>query len=193
MDEMIKLFSFERVHKAGARFDIQKANWFNQQYLKLQDDASVIAEIKPLYAAKGIEVNDDQLAQIVHLLKDRVHFTKEIVAESLFLFSLPEVYDQDVAVKKWNEDAVNAVSNFKDALKGYEGEFVAENIKHLLAEKMEAAGIKMGKIMQALRLAVTGAGAGPDLMVIMEILGKAQVIARLTQALDRLPAQIRLA
>ncbi|MCF0057621.1 glutamate--tRNA ligase [Dyadobacter sp. CY356] len=193
MDEMIKLFSFERVHKAGARFDIQKANWFNQQYLKLQDDALVIAEIKPLYAAKGIEVNDGQLAQIVHLLKDRVHFTKEIVAESLFLFSLPEVYDQDVAVKKWNEDAVNAVSNFKDALEGYDGAFVAENIKHLLAEKMEAAGIKMGKIMQALRLAVTGAGAGPDLMVIMEILGKDQVMARLTQALDRLPAQIRLA
>eukprot|EP01034_Spumella_vulgaris_P003518 gene3518-4524_t len=58
---------------------------------------------------------------------------------------------------------------------------------------MESAGIKMGKIMQALRLAVTGAGAGPDLMVIMEILGKEQVIARLAQALDRLPAQIRLA
>lgn len=193
MDEMIKLFSFERVHKAGARFDIQKANWFNQQYLKQQDDASVIKEIKPLYAAKGIEVNDDQLTQIVHLLKDRVHFTKEIVEESLFLFSAPEVYDQDVAVKKWNEDAVNAVSNFKDALEIFEGDFVAENIKHALAEKMEAAGIKMGKIMQALRLAVTGAGAGPDLMVIMEILGKEQVIARLTQALDRLPAQIRLA
>ena len=88
---------------------------------------------------------------------------------------------------------MNAISGFKEALEGFGGEFVADNIKHTLADKMEASGIKMGKIMQALRLAVTGAGAGPDLMVIMEILGKAQVIARLTQALDRLPAQIRLA
>ncbi len=55
-----------------------------------------------------------------------------------------------MAVKKWNEEAVNAISEFKDALEGYEGDFVAENIKHLLAEKMEALGIKMGKIMQAL-------------------------------------------
>ncbi|SEJ61925.1 glutamyl-tRNA synthetase [Dyadobacter koreensis] len=193
MDEMIKAFSFDRVHKAGARFDIQKANWFNQQYLKFKDDAAIVAEIKPLYAAKGIEVNDEQVIQIVHLLKDRVHFTKEIVSESEFLFSAPEVYDQDVAVKKWNEEAVNAISGFKETLEGFEGDFVADNIKHALADKMEASGIKMGKIMQALRLAVTGAGAGPDLMVIMEILGKQEVISRLTQALDRLPAQIRLA
>jgi len=160
MDELIASFSFDRVHKAGARFDIQKANWFNQQYLKQLDDTAITGQLKPLYADKGIEVNDDQLAQIVHLLKDRVHFVKEIVSESLFLFSAPEEYDQDVVIKKWNEEAVNAIGAFKDALAGFEGNFVAHDIKEVLSATMEAAGIKMGKIMQALRLAVTGAGAG---------------------------------
>ncbi|WP_353722255.1 glutamate--tRNA ligase [Dyadobacter sp. 676] len=193
MDELIAAFSFDRVHKAGARFDIQKANWFNQQYLKQLDDAAMIGELKPLYAAKGIDVNHDQLVQIVHLLKDRVHFIKEIVSESLFLFESPEVYDPEVVLKKWSEEAVNAIGAFKDALTGFEGNFVAHDIKEVLSASMDAAGIKMGKIMQALRLAVTGAGAGPDLMVIMEILGKDEVVRRLETALSRLSAQIRLA
>lgn len=193
MDELIASFSFERVHKAGARFDIQKANWFNQQYLKQLDDAAIIAQLKPLYADKGINVNDDQLAQIVHLLKDRVHFIKEIVSESLFLFAAPEEFDQDVVIKKWNEEAVNAIGGFKEALAGFEGNFVAHDIKEVLSATMESLGIKMGKIMQALRLAVTGAGAGPDLMIIMEILGKEEVVKRLETALSRLSAQIRLA
>jgi glutamyl-tRNA synthetase len=193
MDELIKTFSFERVHKAGARFDIQKANWFNQQYLKAKDDAVIVNEVKPLFVAKGIEVSEEQAVQIVHLLKDRVHFVKEIVNESLFLFNSPEVYDQDVVLKKWNEEAVTAISGFKEALEGLEGDFVADQIKTTLHDTMESLGIKMGKIMQALRLALTGAGAGPDLMVIMEILGKEEVVNRLTNALNRLPAQIRLA
>jgi glutamyl-tRNA synthetase len=193
MDELISAFSLDRVHKAGARFDIQKANWFNQQYLKQRDNGSIIEELKPLYAAQGLEVTEHQLEKIVLLLKDRVHFLKEIVSESMVLFNAPETYDQDVVVKKWNEDAVNAISGFKNALETYSGEFTADPIKHLLSETMETLGIKMGKIMQALRLAVTGAAAGPDLMITMEILGKDEVTARLDQALNRLPAQIRLA
>jgi glutamyl-tRNA synthetase len=193
MDELIKAFSFDRVHKAGARFDIQKANWFNQQYIKQRDEESIVAEVLPLYASQGIQVREDQVVRIVHLLKDRIHFVKEIVSESLFLFNAPESYDQDVVVKKWNEEAVNAISGFKEALESYEGDFDADAIKHLLAETMESLGIKMGKIMQALRLAITGAAAGPDLMITMEILGRQEAITRLNNALNRLSAQIRLA
>jgi glutamyl-tRNA synthetase len=193
MEELIKSFSFDRVHKAGARFDIQKANWFNQQYLKQRSDLSIGAEVTPLFAARGIKVRNEQVLQIVHLLKDRVHFVKEIVDESLFLFNSPESYDQEVVVKKWNEEAVAAISGFRDALEGYDGDFVADDIKHLLSSTMESLGVKMGKIMQALRLAITGAAAGPDLMVIMQILGKEEAVTRLEKALNRLPAQIRLA
>ena len=193
MEELISSFSLDRVHKAGARFDIQKANWFNQQYLKQQDDASIIEALKPLYAEKSLDLSDAQLGQIVPLLKERVHFVKEIVSESLFLFQAPDTYDQEVALKKWNEEAVNAISGLKDALAGFGGNFVAHDIKEVIAATMESLGIKMGKIMQALRLALTGAGAGPDLMIIMEILGKDEVVARLENALTRLSAQVRLA
>ena len=182
MRELIEAFSFERVHKSGAKFDIQKAMWFNQQYLKEKDDATMAAQVQPIFAKKGIEISDEQAIRIVHLLKDRVHFVREIVDESAFLFSAPETYDQDIVSKKWNEDAERGIGAFAGALAAYEGTFEAENIKHVLAETLETVGIKMGKIMQALRLAVTGAGTGPDLMVTMEILGKEEVVARLRRA-----------
>ncbi len=181
---MIKAFSFERVHKAGAKFDIQKANWFNQQYLKEKDDLTMAAQVQPLFAEKGIEISDEQAIQIVHLLKDRVHFVKDIVSESAFLFSAPESYDQEIVAKKWNEEAARGIGAFAGALGTYEGPFLGDDIKHLLAQTLEAAEIKMGKIMQALRVAITGVGAGPDLMITMEILGKAEVVRRLRRAVD---------
>lgn len=186
MSELIEAFSFERVHKAGAKFDIQKANWFNQQYLKEKDETTMAAQVQPLFAEKGVHITDTQAMQIVHLLKDRVHFVKEIVEESAFLFKAPGRYDEDVVTKKWNEEASRGISAFAVALGTYEGVFLADDIKHLLAHTLEAAGIKMGKIMQALRIAITGVGAGPDLMITMEILGKEEVERRLRTAVERL-------
>ncbi len=186
MQELIDSFSFERVHKSGAKFDIQKGMWFNQQYLKEKDDLTMATQIQPLFAKKGIEISDEQAIQIVHLLKDRVHFVHEIVDESAFLFSAPETYDAEIAAKKWNEEAERGIAAFADALAASDGSFLVEAIKHTLAETMETAGIKMGKIMQALRLAVTGSGTGPDLMVTMEILGRDEVMQRLRQAVAAL-------
>lgn len=188
MDELIQAFSFDRVHKAGARFDIQKGKWYNQQYLKQQDDATLAREIQPIFVGKGIHITDEQATKIVHLLKERVHFAREIVDESAFLFSSPESYDEAVVSKRWNEEAVRAIGGFRDALSTYEGDFMADPIKEVLHHTLESLGIKAGKVMQALRLALTGVGAGPDLMITMEILGKEEVINRLQNAIDRLPA-----
>jgi glutamyl-tRNA synthetase len=187
LDDLIQAFSFDRVHKAGARFDIQKGKWFNQQYLKQQDDATLVREIQPVFSGKGIHITDEQATKIVQLLKERVYFAREIVDESAFLFSAPESYDETVVAKRWNEEALRAIGGFRDALSTYEGEFTADNIKELLHHTLESLGIKAGKVMQALRLALTGVGAGPDLMITMEILGKEEVMRRLQHAIDKLP------
>jgi len=186
-EELIAAFSLDRVHKAGARFDIQKAKWYNQQYLRGMSEQQVAALVRPAFAEAGTNVSDEVLYKIVHLLHERVVFVREMVTESRFLFGAPESYDQDVASKKWNAEAVRGISVFRDALLGASGELPAEEIKHLLHQALEAAGIKMGKVMQALRLAVTGAGAGPDLMLIMEILGREEVISRIDRALENIP------
>ena len=82
---------------------------------------------------------------------------------------------------------MKAVTAFQTALGAFEGEFMADAIKHTLGDAMTQAGIKQGKIMQAMRLALTGTGAGPDLMLTMEIIGKDETLRRLGQALATLP------
>ena len=183
MAELIEAFSIERIHKAGARFDIAKAKWFNQQYLKGKTDE----ELADLIKGQAVGIPRHTLLKVCHLMKDRVTFPQEILSETAFLFETPSVYEEAIVTGKWNADAIKAITTYVEDLKIYEGEFLADTAKAVWAAAAERAGIKMGKVMQALRLAVTGAGHGPDLMLTMEILGKDEVVSRLEKALSTLP------
>jgi glutamyl-tRNA synthetase len=175
MDDLIAAFSLERINKAGAKFDIHKAKWYNQQYLKLQADEDLAKTYLP-------DLEIDKAAKIVHLFKERVTFPQEIIQETEALLTAPTTYDETIVAAKWNDDARNGIKAFVEILPNIE-HFVADEIKHSLSAELEKAGIKMGKIMQMLRVALTGATAGPDLMLSMEIMGKAEVTERLNKAL----------
>lgn len=190
MEELIQAFSLNHIHKAGARFDIQKANWFNHQYLRQQANEELAPVLQKQAMAQGLDCSLDKATKIAGLLKERVNFAHEMLGEAGAFFHTPEQYDETIAATRWNEDAVRAVTVFREALGTYEGEFAADAIKHLLSDTLQQAGIKQGKIMQALRLALTGSGAGPDLMMTMEIIGKAEVMNRLALALQRLKTPV---
>ncbi|MGX7687414.1 glutamate--tRNA ligase [Flectobacillus roseus] len=178
LDELTQAFSLERINKSGAKFDINKAKWYNEQYLRQQTDEALAAQYLT-------EFESDKAVKIVHLFKERVTFPQQIVSEANALFVAPTSYDQAVIASKWNDDAKKAITAFKEALPALDN-YVADEIKHTLSAELEKLGIKMGKVMQALRVAVTGAGAGPDLMLLMEIIGKDAVIQRLDTALTTL-------
>jgi len=186
MDELIASFDLTQVHKAGARFDIQKAQWFNHQYIRLRPDAELAPAVQQRAEAAGFDCPPAKAEKIVALLKGRVNFAHEIFTEADTIFNAPTTYDTTIAVAKWNDDAVRAVTAFRDALSGFEGEFMADTIRHVLGDAMTQVGIKQGKIMQAMRLALTGSGAGPDLMLTMEIIGKDETVRRLENALNTL-------
>jgi glutamyl-tRNA synthetase len=179
INELVEAFSLERINKSGARFDIQKAKWFNQYYVKTLSDETLIAEVNK-------EINNEKLAgQLVKLMKDRVTFIREIVSEVPYIFNTPEAYDTAVAEKKWDDLAKTAMPLIVDLLNGVEN-FTTENIHHAIWEGLPQHEIKPGKVMQALRLAVTGQGNGPDLMLILEMLGKTETTNRIKLALERL-------
>lgn len=182
MDELVDSFSLEKIHKAGARFMIDKAKWFNQHYLKEKSDEQ-LAGIIQLPA----EVASDIAPKLVHLMKDRVTFPQEIVTEVPFIFEAPAVYDEEIVKSKWNDDARKAMGAIKEAIQSLdEAQFVSQQIHDTLFAALEAAGLKPGKVMQAFRLSITGVGKGPDLMLMLEILGKAEVIARIDKAITTL-------
>ncbi len=178
-EELVDLFDIHNIQKAGARFDVNKARWFNQQYLRKKDNAVLAAELDEQIGNAALS------AKIVELMKDRVDFVKEMKAGVSFLFTAPEKYDEEVAAKKWDELARGAMPVISGALSGLEN-FSSQAIHDAIFGALEAAGIKPGKVMQALRLAVTGEGKGPDLMLIMEILGREETVRRIQKAVELL-------
>jgi glutamyl-tRNA synthetase len=119
-------------------------------------------------------------------MKERVTFPKELYSDSLFFFEAPEKYDPKVAETRWTQEAADVIREFGEKLQWLE-DFKAEQIQHTLQAVLDSKGIKIGKVLQSVRLAITGLGSGPDLMQIIEEIGKDQATIRIKNALDRIP------
>ena len=183
MDELIAAFDLDKIHKAGARFDIEKARWFNQHYVRQLPDADLAPVVMHQATEAGFACSLEKAEKITALLKGRITFAGELFAEARTIFYAPTEYDPAIAQTKWNDDAIRAVTAFRNALTGYDGLLAADEIKQLVNDTLQQAGIKPGKVMQAMRLALTGSGIGPDLMLTMEIIGKEETVRRLESAL----------
>ncbi len=189
MDELIDTFTLDKIHKAGARFMVDKAKWFNQHYLKEKSDEELASEILDIRQERAEfrirEKGHDFALKLVRLMKDRVVFSQEMISEVPFIFETPTVYDEEIAKSKWNDDARKAMSVIKESIQSIDNqEFTSQNIHDTIFPALEAAGIKAGKVMQAFRLVITGVGKGPDLMLTLEILGKAEVTKRIENAVE---------
>jgi glutamyl-tRNA synthetase len=135
--------------------------------------------------ARGIACSREKAIQVATLLRDRVTYPQDLWTMGQYLFEQPAVFDSSVASKRWNQDIVRVLEVYREQLLLAES-LSAESGKQLLEKVTGELNIQVGKILQAFRLAITGVGGGPDLMMIMEILGKEEVIARIDHALRTL-------
>jgi glutamyl-tRNA synthetase len=189
MEELIKTFSVDRIGKAGAKFDIHKAQWFNQQYLRSKPNELLAEYLLESLHRENITCSKDKAIKIVTVMKERATFPKDFWEQGKFLFFAPSSFEEGVVQKKWNDDAVKVLSAYKEEIARLDS-FDAATAKATLEQVTSSLGIGTGKILQALRLSITGAGAGPDLMMIMEILGKDEVVGRLDFALNTLKVKV---
>src|SRR5207249_904069 len=131
----------------------------------------------------NISCTEEKAEKIVALLKERVVFSKDFWTEGKFFFVAPEMYDENVISQKWTSEAVNVISEFKNNLRS-EKEVNSESAKTILNAVLDKHQVKIGKVLQALRVAITGVGAGPDLMNIIELLGSDETCKRMENALE---------
>lgn len=186
LEELVEAFSVERIGKAGTKFDIAKAKWFNEQYLRTKSTVELASYLTAGAKSDGVEIPAEKIESIVNLVKERVTFPADLWKESKFIVVAPTSFDEEIASKKWNADAVKLLSAYVSHLDGFSEDFDGVTAKSLLETTAESEGIKLGKVMQAVRLAVTGSGAGPDLMVVFAILGPVEVAKRIRFALSTL-------
>lgn len=189
MDELIQAFSIERIGKAGARFDIQKAQWYNQHYLRAKTDEQLAALLVAEAQQAGTVCTNDKAVKIVSIMKERVTFPQEFWTQGQYFFFSPTVFDEGVLKKKWNDEAVKVLNAYQHAVAAL-NTFDATIAKETLEQVTANMGIGAGKILQALRVSLTGAAGGPDMMMIMEIIGKAEVVNRINYALQNLPVKV---
>ena len=185
LEELTELFSLDRVHKSGARFDPEKTKWFNQQHLLQKSDKELAHLFWKELDQKHIDVPDEYLERVVSLIKERVTFVHEMWDQAKFFFIAPEEYDPKVVKKRWKGDVPAFMEELSSKLSAVE-EWKADKIKETISALIEEKGLGFGLVMNALRLALVGGGFGPDLMTIAEMIGQEETITRIKNAVERL-------
>ncbi len=188
MDELIQKFSFEHVHKGGARFDPEKTKWFNEQWLHRQSETDLASRLKSSLTDQfHFEENDRRvspgfLATCVQLLKVRTQFENEFIEKGIYLFVAPASYDEQAIQKKWKPELGIFFRQLSEAFSSLEL-FVATGIESCLKETATKNNLKPGDVLQLFRVFMSGQSAGVDLFPMCELLGKEEVIARINVAL----------
>lgn len=178
LDELVNVFDAERIHKGGARFDYDKALWFNHQYLQALEYDAVKERLFQYAEAEGIKMGDVNGESVFKLLKPRLHRLKEYFTQGYYFFTDDLDYDEVEINKKWSPESGMLLEKIAGDIKNAEP-FTPENTSILVKELIVISGIKMGIIMPLIRSALTGSIQGPDVYEISCILGHQKTSARL--------------
>jgi glutamyl-tRNA synthetase len=185
-EELISKFSMERVHSGGAKFDYEKAKWFNHEWIKKKEVRSMMYEVRGVLEGKGITGIDDHLLEkIIALVKDRCMLLTDFYDQASFFFKAPEQIDTASIQQKWSD----AKKTFFTTLIGLYEQGAWTNAPEMEQQFKELAAkhaIKPGELLLPLRIMLVGGKFGPGVFDIAELLGKEETIARINRTLSLL-------
>jgi len=188
MNELIEKFSLERVHKAGAVFNLEKLNWLNYEHLRRKPDSEVLKMLRAEIAKSefsSIIFNDDYLLKVIVAMKERVSFVKEYLTKSPYFFFAPETYEEQNLKKRWKDDSAELLNKLKERFEQLDNPS-KEDFEKALDEIASQLSINKGQLVHPLRIAVSGVGEGPGVYDIVSVLGKDETISRINTTLKKL-------
>ncbi len=189
IDTLVRDFSFDHCSKSGAKFDFEKAKWFNHEYLMNLDDATLAADFKPLLAqhVDAAQFSDDYIARAVGTIKNRISFIKDIWDNAHFYFKAPDTYAEKDVRKRWKEGMPQIMQQLIEVLKALP-DFSAAAAEPVVLGWIKEHGYHLGNVMNAFRLTVVGECKGPHMFEITELLGRDETIARIQRGIDNIKA-----
>ena len=185
LEELIKSFSIERVHKGGAKFDYEKAKWFNHQYIMKQKDEELAVLIKPFIEKHTSPTDITYLAKVASLIKERCHLLSDFWEQGHFFFETPTSIDDAAIRGKWDSAKKQF---FESWIAGFDSvsSWDHATIEASFNEQMAAAGLKKGDVLLPLRIMLVGGKFGPGVFHIAELIGKEETKKRLENSLSLL-------
>jgi glutamyl-tRNA synthetase len=187
LEELINIFSIDRISKHGAKFDLEKAKWFNHQYLQKVEDEKLAQDFLCDLSSRGINANEQKVKSIVALVKERCNFVKDFWENSDYFFVSPDSYAEKALKKRWKEGTSERVRFIAMEISNIEDNNLwADNAEEFLMKYISENELNMGQIMNSIRLAVVGDTKGVNMLDIFKILGKQEIISRLNTAAEKI-------
>ena len=183
LQQLVEAFDISKCSKAGAKFDYQKGIWFNHEYILQKSDEEIAHLFAPIVANNGVEESLKRVTEVVHMMKDRVNFVKELWPLCSFFFLPPIEYDEKTVKKRWKEDSGKVLGQLCGVLERIT-DFSIEGQETIVKAWIEKMGYKLGDVMNAWRLALVGEGKGPGMFDISAFLGKEETIRRTRRAIE---------
>lgn len=185
LEELTQKFDLNRVSKGGAKFSPDKAKWFNEQYLKSYNTSDLADLYMPLFADRGIETEKDYLIKVLELMRERISLLPDLFDEAEFFFKTPSEYNPKVVKKRWKADIPEHMNKIYEALETLdENAFDLANTEAAVKKYIEDNELSFGKILNPLRLLLTGTGGGPHLFDIMDMIGKEESLLRIKKGVE---------
>ena len=183
LQQLVEAFDISKCSKAGAKFDYQKGIWFNHEYILQKSDDEIAELFAPIVANNGVEESLKRVTEVVHMMKDRVNFVKELWPLCSFFFLPPIEYDEKTVKKRWKENSGKVLGQLCGVLERIT-DFSVEGQETIVKDWIEKMGYKLGDVMNAWRLALVGEGKGPGMFDISAFLGKEETIRRTRRAIE---------
>ncbi len=183
LEQLTEKFSMDKVHKGGAKFNFDKAKWFNHEYIKAASPDAMMQPVKEVLEAKGIKIEATApLKKIIDLVKERCVLMADFYEQSAFFFQPPATMDTEAVLPKWNE--AKQVF-FSELVRNYELSSVwdSNTLEHNFKEIVAVNKLKPGELMLPFRIMLVGGKFGPGVFDIAAILGKNETIHRIRHAL----------
>ena len=187
MDELIQEFSLDRVGKHGSKFDPEKSRWYNHQYLVNKPEKELIELLKLELEKRNLHFDDIYIATVIHLIKERANLIPDLWNNSWFFFVPPKDYDEQVVQKVWNPAPVVSSLLGSFLKEASEIEWGHDQVHSFIQDFISRKNMKMGQLMNPLRLLLIGNNQGPGIMDIATTLGKEEFLKRIETGLEKLP------
>jgi glutamyl-tRNA synthetase len=182
-EELIQQFTIERIHKGGAKFDFEKAKWYNQEWIKSSDNELLLPLVKSILEKSGIHADSKILSKVISITKERCHLLNDFVAQLKYFFTEPTDIDVDAVKPKWD---MNKSTFFHTLIKEMNNipNWTAEEIEKCFKETASGLQLKPGDVQLPFRVMLVGGKFGPAVFEISSIIGKDSTIRRIQQGID---------
>jgi glutamyl-tRNA synthetase len=186
LEELVEKFSIERVHKGGAKFDFEKAKWFNHEWIKKDKVSRFLLPVRELFESRGTVINDDiYFTTVLELVKDRCTLLNDFYTQAAFFFQPPATIDTGSIQPKWDDKKKLFFAELVRAcqlIPAWEHGELEKQFKEIAAVNQ----LKPGELMLPFRVMLVGGKFGPGVFDIAALIGKEETIKRIEHTLSLL-------